>query len=231
MRTFDCPSDQQLASFSAGLSGDSDAALVEEHLPACAGCVARLHTLETRDIVLDLARKQATAAARPCVDAPVQTLIDTLKGLGSSSTDLAETQIYRKDASTLHGIFEPPEESDDLGRLGSYRILRLIGSGGMGMVFEARDTELNRIVAIKMQRPSSAGDPRARDRFLAEARAVASIEHDHIVPIFHIGERSDIPFFVMPYLQGESLEARHNPDPPEQETEIRRINAEIDPGL
>lgn len=97
---------------------------------------------------------------------------------------------------------------DEIGRLGRYRVLRVLGSGGMGFVFHAEDPDLQRSVALKVMRPAVAAGDNARERFLREARAAAAIEHDHIVSIFEVGEDQGVPFLAMQLLKGESLEER-----------------------
>lgn len=97
--------------------------------------------------------------------------------------------------------------TDELGCLGAYRLLGRIGSGGMGVVFEAEDQQLGRRVAVKAMLPSLLEREDHRLRFLREARAAASIDHDNIVPIHQVGEDQGVPFFVMPLLRGESLES------------------------
>jgi serine/threonine protein kinase/tetratricopeptide (TPR) repeat protein len=92
------------------------------------------------------------------------------------------------------------------GNVGPYRIVRQIGRGGMGIVFEAVDERLQRSVALKTIQPAS--DPQMRDRFLREARAAAAVSHPHICPLHEIGEHEGSPFIVMELLEGESLAAR-----------------------
>jgi serine/threonine protein kinase len=98
----------------------------------------------------------------------------------------------------------PPEQPDELGRLGPYRLLRILGGGGMGIVVEAEDCQLKRKVALKVMRASLASDLHRR-RFLREAQAAAAIENDHIVPIYHVGEDRGLPYLAMPLLKGQSL--------------------------
>lgn len=102
----------------------------------------------------------------------------------------------------------PPQSPDEIGRLNGYRILRKLGEGGMGLVFEAEDIDLNRRVALKVMRPEVATHRASRARFLREAKAAAAVEHAHIVPIFRIGEENGVPFIAMPFLKGEPLDAR-----------------------
>src|SRR5205823_1512453 len=86
-------------------------------------------------------------------------------------------------ADDVTAFLSPPQSADELGRLGDFRILRVLGRGGMGVVFEAEDTRLGRRVAVKAMLPRLAADPLAKSRFLREAQAAAAVEHDHVVPI------------------------------------------------
>ena len=92
-----------------------------------------------------------------------------------------------------------------IGRLGPFRVIRLLGSGGMGSVFQAVDTQLGRFVALKVLRTRLAGSEVARQRFLREARAAAKLEHDHVVAIYQVGEDNGVPYLAMPLLHGQSL--------------------------
>ena len=107
-----------------------------------------------------------------------------------------------------YDFLAPADRPGDLGRLGSYRVLSIVGAGGMGVVYEVLDIKLERRVALKAMLPALAANPNARQRFLREAKAAASVEHERIVPIFHVDEDRGIPFLVMPLLRGETLENR-----------------------
>jgi serine/threonine protein kinase len=92
---------------------------------------------------------------------------------------------------------------------GRYRILRELGRGGMGLVYEARDTRLERTVAVKVLPAAWARDIQARARFLAEARAVAALDHPNICAIYTIDTAADgRPFIIMPRYEGETLRQR-----------------------
>src|SRR5437899_2723632 len=93
-------------------------------------------------------------------------------------------------------------------RLGSYEILTAVGAGGMGEVYRARDTRLDRIVAIKILPSWGAASEEARRRFEREARAISSLNHPHICVLHDIGRQDDVDFLVMEYLEGETLVAR-----------------------
>jgi serine/threonine protein kinase len=93
-------------------------------------------------------------------------------------------------------------------RVGDYELVQLLGEGGMGAVYEARDVRLNRSVALKLILPQHAANPDARARFLREARSLALVRHDHVVPVYAAGEQDGMLFLVMPLLRGETLEKR-----------------------
>jgi hypothetical protein len=114
----------------------------------------------------------------------------------------------RELSSELYDFLAPPQAQDELGRMGGYRVLKVLGVGGMGVVFQAEDLKLHRLVALKAMLPALAASRSNHERFLREARAAAAIEHDHIVPIFQVDEDRGVPFIAMPFLRGESLEKR-----------------------
>jgi serine/threonine protein kinase len=93
-------------------------------------------------------------------------------------------------------------------RLGPYEILSAIGAGGMGEVYRARDTRLDRIVAIKVLPDHLSDKAELRERFEREARTVASLNHPHICTLYDIGHQDGTDFLVMEYLEGETVAAR-----------------------
>src|SRR3990172_4822270 len=92
--------------------------------------------------------------------------------------------------------------------LGPHEILSLIGAGGMGEVYKARDTRLDRIVAIKVLPAHLADNHDLRERFEREAKTIASLNHPHICTLFDVGRQDGIDFLVMEYLEGETLSTR-----------------------
>src|SRR5690606_23959380 len=88
----------------------------------------------------------------------------------------------------------------------------LIGHGGAGRVFAARDEALGRTVAIKVLHPQVANDPKNVERFLREARAMATISSPHVASIYQVGQHRKVPFIVMEYLEGQNLEQRLQKD-------------------
>src|SRR5215471_19369872 len=93
-------------------------------------------------------------------------------------------------------------------RLGAYEIVSLLGAGGMGEVYRARDTRLDRTVALKILPPSLASDPQFRERFTREGRAISQIDHPNICSLYDVGEHDGTAYLVMQYLEGETLAAR-----------------------
>ena len=98
-------------------------------------------------------------------------------------------------------------------RLGSFEILALLGAGGMGQVYRARDTRLDRNVAIKIIAPDLASSPSSRERFEREARAISKLAHPHVcvlhdVGVADLGEEGERQFLVMELVEGETLSAR-----------------------
>jgi serine/threonine protein kinase len=121
----------------------------------------------------------------------------------------AETNNYRpgeQDEVDLRVLLAPAQAEGELGRLAQYRVLKELGRGGMGMVLLAEDSQLRRLAAIKIMLPHFATDPKARERFLREARSAARIHHDNVVTIHQVGDENGIPFIAMEFLKGTPLD-------------------------
>jgi urea transport system substrate-binding protein len=196
-----CLADEELQQLVAGHLAAGDVAIVILHAADCDGCAARL-----RDVGFDMAallQRNAPSA-------------DTAHGVtgGAKQADTPTTTAATNDVwpeksgpiSTKYPFLAAPQTTDELGRLGPYRILRVLGEGGMGTVFEAEDSQLRRRVAIKVLRQGL--DELIRQRFLQEAQVAASLSSDRIVTIHHIGEDRGCPYMVMELLEGESLDER-----------------------
>src|SRR6266536_5799398 len=93
-------------------------------------------------------------------------------------------------------------------RLGPYEVLSPLGAGGMGEVWKARDTRLERTVAIKVLPSDVSASPEARQRFEREAKTVSQLSHPHICALYDVGREGEIEFLVMEYLEGETLAER-----------------------
>ena len=101
--------------------------------------------------------------------------------------------------------------------LRDYRILEPLGSGGMGEVYKARDTRLDRLVAIKILRQDLAASSDRKHRFLQEAKAASALNHPHICTIHDIGEENGRTFIAMEFLEGKTLKHTIAPRPMELE--------------
>jgi hypothetical protein len=129
------------------------------------------------------------------------------------------------------GFLAPAQAPDELGRLGPYRVLQVLGAGGMGVVFRAEDPQLARPVALKAILPGMASSENVRQRFLREARAAAAIKHDHIVTIYQVGEDRGVLYLAMEFLEGQSLDGRLQRQGKLPLAEVLRIGREMALGL
>lgn len=105
-----------------------------------------------------------------------------------------------------YDFLSPPTQSGDLGALAHYRVIDELGKGGMGYVFRAEDSKLQRSVALKVMNQKIAATSNSRQRFLHEARAMAAVHHDNVATIFEVGESDGTPFMAMEMLKGGTLE-------------------------
>jgi serine/threonine protein kinase len=147
--------------------------------------------------VLALVPKEAVVPATQWTHA----LLEPLTPEGQSS----QTALVPPEVSDL---LAPPQKPGEIGRLGPYRVLKILGEGGMGMVFQAEDPGLERLVALKVLKPDKTGDNVARQRFVQEAKVAAKVQHENIVTIYQVGEDRNIPYLAMQFLHGESLDER-----------------------
>jgi WD40 repeat protein len=128
-------------------------------------------------------------------------------------------------------FLEPDATPGGIGRFGRYQVQGIVGRGGMGIVLKAFDPGLHRVVAIKVLNPRLATSAAARKRFLREARAAASVAHEHVVTIHAVDESSGLPYLVMQYVAGQSLQQRIDRDGPLELEAILRIGMQTAAGL
>jgi Leucine-rich repeat (LRR) protein len=236
-----CTDVELLRRFSLGELSRAEEEAVERHLLACEACVATLRSLEVQDSLSQAVRGQARLPDISREEPPVaDELIARLKKLCPDPPETRNncgevTSAPESGAPVVHqidlGFLAPAQGPGELGRLGPFRVLRALGAGGMGVVLEAEDPQLQRMVALKVMRPVLAADPGARLRFLREARAIAAIEHEHIVPIYQVGEENGLPYLAMPLLKGESLDQRLRREEKLSPAEVLRIGREMAEGL
>jgi serine/threonine protein kinase len=120
---------------------------------------------------------------------------------------LAARDCLRRLTAREPGPRKPPIPAGDLGMLGDFRLLREIGRGGMGIVYEAQQVSLGRRVALKVLPAAAALDARQQQRFKNEAHAAALLHHPHIVPIYAVGCEGSIHYYAMQLIEGQSLAA------------------------
>jgi serine/threonine protein kinase/Leucine-rich repeat (LRR) protein len=134
-------------------------------------------------------------------------------------------------AEEVIALLGPRIDPAEMGTLGGYRVVRILGRGGMGVVLEAVDPRLGRRVALKAMRPGLAANQTAKQRFEREAKAAAAVEHDHIVPIYQVGEDRGVLYLAMPFLKGEPLDARLKREGRLPPTEVARLGRQAAEGL
>ena len=120
---------------------------------------------------------------------------------------------------------------DRLGLLAHYEILEILGRGGMGIVLRGVDVKLSRVVAIKVLAPQLAANAVARQRFLREAQAAAAVTHNHVVTIHAVDEFKGLPYLVMEYNSGPSLQQKIDASGALQLAQVLRIGMQIASGL
>jgi hypothetical protein len=159
----------------------------------------------------------------PTLDELVVACLDRLEDEGPSAVDAvcrehpALADALRSRLATLQraGLLDGPDGGPDAGRraggdamperLGEFRLLRRLGGGGMGVVYEAVQEPLGRTVALKLIRPEQLWFPESRERFRREVQLVARLQHPGIVPIYTVGEERGVPYFAMERLHGATL--------------------------
>jgi WD40 repeat protein/serine/threonine protein kinase len=127
-------------------------------------------------------------------------LADDIRELFPAMAEIEQAEGDRRETD------EPPANTPPLKQLGDFRILREIGHGGMGIVYEAEQVSLGRHVALKVLPKKMLVDAKARRRFEREAKAAAKLHHTNIVPVFGVGEHDGLPFYVMQFIPGLGLD-------------------------
>ena len=223
-----CPGEEVLRDLIGGELPEAEQQEVVEHLDGCSGCQQTLEHVATGEdswshVVHHIDRAQPPSdsafwnAQRQVENAMAETYVPLAR-------DPRDTQL---------DFLQPASDPAYLGRLDHFDIARVIGRGGMGIVLEGFDTHLRRSVAIKVLDPSLLRNDQARQRFCREARTVAAISHEHVVPMYDVS-RSDgegVPYLVMQMINGETLEARLTREGALPVPDILRIGMQMSAGL
>lgn len=189
---------------------------LEQHLLTCEECAEELERLaapparwnEAGQLLKDAPRRQVPQADE-CGDESV--LPTTVR------------QVVR--------LLQPTDDPNSMGRMGGYEVLAVVGSGATGVVLKAKDASLNRIVALKVLKVSLAECGTARKRFELEAKAAAGVLHPNIISIHYVSTDQELPYIVMPYIKGASLQQHVNREGPLPLSEVLRIGSQIAAGL
>jgi uncharacterized protein (TIGR03067 family) len=206
--TTPCPAPARLLRLlNATLPEDEQAPLME-HLEGCAGCREALAALAA-------GRDSWAGVARSLRDEPGPERTAAFPPAGGASL----------------GFLDPPEKPGQLGKLAHYEVLEVVGRGGMGVVLKAFDQTLHRVVAVKVMAPELAVSGTARERFEREAQAAAAVSHDHVVTIHAVSQARGLPYLVMQYVQGESLQQKLDREGPLPLKEVLRIGMQAAQGL
>src|SRR5262249_40495385 len=126
------------------------------------------------------------------------------------ATNFMEVPVVEQLAGDGGGLdfLAPSQKPGSLGSLAHYEILEVVGRGGMGVVFRAFDTKLHRVVALTALAPERATSRVARQRFVREARAAAAVTHDHIIAIHAVEDAGPVPYLVMQFIDGPTLQKK-----------------------
>lgn len=226
-----CPMMDSLIEIAKGASSTVSSDELEQHLLQCSSCSSAMEELMVDHPLMKLASKiiWPPIPIDPETEKLNRRIIETLEA--RLATDTINSSSGHRDLGIDLDWLELPDYVDDLGKLGDFRILRLIGHGGMGAVFEAVDQRLQRRVAIKVILPGKSNDVSVCERFLREARTAASLHHRNVVTIFEVGQSGKVPYLAMELLQGKTLEDRLKEEPVLPIIEVLRIGREMVEGL
>jgi serine/threonine-protein kinase len=215
--------EKQLARFLAGaLSPDAQGEL-ELHLDVCESCQRQLD-----DSAADATTWQSASAFLH--DEPID--MESLSMMLTRGDNAELTRHVADDGvRRVIELLAPTDDPQMLGRIGGYEVAGVIGSGGNGIVLKGHDRALNRYVAIKVLAPHLASSGAARQRFAREAQAAAAVVHENVIAIHGVDESDGLPYLVMPYERGASLQRRIDQDGPLGLIEILRIGMQTASGL
>ena len=228
-----CPWRDELHQMVLGKVRGTRAQTIAQHVDTCATCLDALRQWIVSDEIVEAARAGRAAGE------PTRTMY---LPLGRVRDALSTWLVTRDDTCPDHDalspsladfktVLSPPQSADEIGRIADFRVLGLLGIGGMAAVFEAEDTQLKRRVALKILHPAIAARPGSTERFLREARSAAALKHEHVVTIHQVGSQGETPFLVLELLHGETLEDRLVRAGRLSVPQIVRIGREIAEGL
>src|SRR5262245_22906284 len=220
------------------VSGDEYSSL-EQHVLSCAKCTAAIEDLSEGDGLVDALRQAGSVrvpqgqAVELAIERACQLNAERqVSGCGETA-DLVDETAGKKHATRpelrklVAQVLSPAKTADELGWLGPYRVLQVLGYGGMGLLFLAEDEQLQRRVALKVIQPELAASAEARGRFLREGRAVAALKHDNVVKVYHVGEDRGVFWMAMELLEGQPLDRCLNKEGRLELAEAARVGREV----
>lgn len=208
-----CPSTSEIEEFIRGNVSDPFAAdILSGHVSECSRCSRTL-----KRIGGEFSSYGPRAARDPW----------ELTQSSVGGTHVVPSHSNHQSLSSALTFLLPAQEPDEIGRLAHYRVLKLLGSGGMGVVLHAEDIHLNRPVALKVIKTDYSRDPETRKRFMREARAMAHVKCDHVVTVYQVGEDNNTCFIAMEMLEGEPLDSLMDRVERPALTEALRIAREV----
>ena len=193
----------------------------ESHLEDCDDCRHRLEATAADDDVWSAIRDSLQGQ---------QELTDCFQS-SHSAFDTTTACDPSFDYESITKLLAPTDDDRMIGRLGTYEVVGVIGSGGMGIVLKAFDAALNRYVAIKLLAPHLGSSGAARMRFSREAQAAAAVVHDNVIEIHGVNDTDELPYLVMAYVPGPSLQRRLDREGSLALVEILRIAVQAATGL
>jgi tRNA A-37 threonylcarbamoyl transferase component Bud32 len=204
-----CLSDEALRSCLDQSYRGGDPGAAGEHVLGCAPCRGRAERMlksETRFSDVRIAQSVAGRSVNGSV-------VDAILRPSPKPPTIAPASVPPGDPAGGLRFLDPPllDHPDDLGLFDRYRIVAKLGQGGMGMVFRAVDTTLDRTVALKIILPQYAGDEGLRERFLQEAQATVKVRSPHVAEVYDCGVWNDVPFLTMELLVGVTLDQKSKP--------------------
>jgi hypothetical protein len=199
-----CPDPDVIRDLLNGNLPEAEQSELSSHFDLCSACQQQFDTEASGprflgDIV-ELCSDSDWHQNTPTLDRLMRDMPQQL----SDAADEASVATWSTEA--VADFLDTSENADHLGRLGTYEIVEVIGRGGMGIVLRGIDSRLNRVVAIKVLAPELASNPNARRRFYREGQAAAAVSHDHVVTIHAVDDHERLPYLVMEFVAGESLE-------------------------
>ncbi|MCE9568086.1 MAG: protein kinase [Planctomycetes bacterium] len=209
----ECPTAENLQRLLLGFGDDAFAVELEQHVGTCPVCLERVKSIPAEDEVVRSV-KRANGSDDTPIPAAVQTLVRVLRRLHAKTAVVTTAVWTSKDTADIptvtidsaKDVLAPSREPGEIGRFGPYSLHEILGAGGMGVVYRGFDSRLQRAVAVKVIRPELLTASGVTERFLAEARAAAAVEHDHIVVVHAVEIHEGTPSLIMPLLKGDTLE-------------------------